>query len=161
MISSPSRTSGHWKLIAVPVPRAWPTAAATRPRSTAPRGPRAHHAAAGPPGGEALAQLARAGVGLDLAAGLGIDEGEHAHGRELELARVADLDGEHGVAGAQRPQRVKPVLRPAEVGDEDDEATLAGHAAGAAQRRAQRGAAAALGRRLLAQGDEQAEQARA
>ena len=166
MISSPSRTSGHWKVIAAPVPGAWPAAAATR------RG-RQHHvvharvtqelgdlaALLGRRGGEALAQLARAGVGLDLATGLGVDEGEHAHGRELELARVADLDGEHGVAGAQRAQRVEPILRPAEVGDEDDEAAVAGHAAGAAQRRAQRGVAAALGRRLLAQGDEQAEQA--
>ena len=41
--------------------------------------------------------------------------------RQLELARVADLDRQHAVAGAQRAQRRLPVARAAEVGDDDDE----------------------------------------
>ena len=50
-------------------------------------------------------------------------------GGQLHLARVADLDGLHGVPGAQRAQRAHPRVRPAEVGDDDDEAGLARDAA--------------------------------
>ena len=46
-------------------------------------------------GGEALAQAAAPRVDAQLPAGLRIDEPEHTDVRELLLARVADLDGEH------------------------------------------------------------------
>ena len=68
--------------------------------------------------------------------------------RELGLARVADLDGEHGVAGAQRAERARPVVLVAEVGDDDDEARLARDAARRGP--ARRPARAARGRRRRA-----------
>ena len=84
--------------------------------------------------GEALAHAARARVDLDLAAGLRVDEPQVAHRRQRLLARVAHLDGEHAVAGAERAQRAFPVALAAEVGDDDDEAARAGGVARAAQR---------------------------
>ena len=167
MISSPSRTTGHWKVIAGLAlqpggERAQPVAA----RSTGRRGrcrPRERPTNVGPlggrGGGETVAQLPGSRVGTHLAAGLGIDERQHAHRGQLLFARVADLDGEDRVAVAQLAQGGDPVARAAEVGDEDDEAALAGDAHRALERRAERGGAAALGRRLVAQRQQQPEQA--
>ena len=87
--------------------------------------------------GEALAHRAAGRVDLQLAPGLRVDEPQLARGRELLLARVADLDRERPVAAAQRAQRIGPVARAAEVGDDDDEPALAGggRACGAGRRR--------------------------
>ena len=111
--------------------------------------------------GEALAHAAAAGVDAQLAAGLGIGEPEVADRRQLELARVADLDGEHSVAAAQRPQGRLPVAVATEVGDDDHEPAVAGERGGLARRVAERGRAGAVGLGLGAQLGEQREQAEA
>ena len=66
--------------------------------------------------------LRPAGVHAELAAGLGVDEPEVADVGQLLLARVADLDGDTSWRAATRQQRLAPVARPAEVGDDDDRA---------------------------------------
>ena len=63
-------------------------------------------------------------VDAKLASGLRIDEPQLADVGELLLARIADLDGEHGVPAGEPQQRRPPVERAAEVGDDDDERPL-------------------------------------
>src|SRR5205085_8730177 len=75
--------------------------------------------------GEPGAQLRAPRVDPELPAGLGVDEPELAHVRELLLARIADLDRDDVVPPREREQRPPPVERAAEVGDEDDERALA------------------------------------
>ena len=57
-----------------------------------------------------VARAQPSGVGVDLAgaAGLGVDEGERAHPRQVEFAGVDDLDAQHFMAGAERGERVSP-----------------------------------------------------
>ena len=57
----------------------------------------------------------------DLAAGLGVDEGQLADVGQVGLAGIVDLDRDDVMAGGQAGQRSAPVARAAEVGDEDDE----------------------------------------
>ena len=75
--------------------------------------------------GEPLAQPSVARVDAKLPAGLRIDEPQLADVGELLLARVAHLDGKHGVPAREPQQRRPPVERAAEVGDDDDERALA------------------------------------
>src|SRR3954471_10294442 len=82
-------------------------------------------------GGEAVPDPALAGVYVDLAAGLGIDEPEVAGVDEVLFARVDDLDRHHAMAGAQRLQRTLPVARAAEVADDHDQPALAAERRGA------------------------------
>ena len=63
-------------------------------------------------GGEPLAQRRARGVDLDERTRLGIDQREVADGGQVHLARVADLDRVHGVAGAQRAERAHPASAP-------------------------------------------------
>jgi hypothetical protein len=107
---------------------------------------------------EAPAHLAAAGVHDDLATRLRIDHPQIASGRQLELARVAHLDRQHAVPGAQRAQAALPVARAAEVGDDDDESACAGNGGHTTGRLAHRRGAGAVGGRLGAQLGEQAEQ---
>ena len=105
--------------------------------------------------GEALAQSAITRVHPKLTARLGVDEAKLADIGELLLARVAHLDGEHGVAAGEPQQRPPPVERPAEVRDDDDERALARDLVGELQRVAQR---AGAGRRKVAQQVQRVEQ---
>ena len=73
---------------------------------------------------EALAKRSAARVDSHLASGLRVDEPQVADVRQLLLARVADLDGEDVVAAHQLQQRLPPVERPAEVGDDHDDTAL-------------------------------------
>src|SRR5206468_6270895 len=75
---------------------------------------------------EALAQAGASRVDAKLPAGLRVDEPEWTDVRKLLLARIADLDGDHVVPRGKREQRTMPVVRPSEVGDEDDERSLSG-----------------------------------
>jgi hypothetical protein len=59
-------------------------------------------------------------VDPNFAAGLRVDEPELADIGKLLLARIADLDGEDVVAAHHLEQRLPPVERAAEVGDDDD-----------------------------------------
>ena len=68
--------------------------------------------------------VAVARVDAQLAAGLRIDEPQLADVGELLLARVADLDRERRMAAGDAQQRVPPVDRAAEVGDDHDERAL-------------------------------------
>src|SRR5581483_641621 len=77
-------------------------------------------------GREARAQPGVARVDAELSPCLGIDEPELACVRQLLLARVADLDGEHVVGAGELEQGLAPVARPAEVGDDDDQRSLSG-----------------------------------
>ena len=109
------------------------------------------------------ARRASSSVDLQLAAGLGIDEPQRPELRQLHLARIADLDGHDLVTSAEREQRAAPVAGAAEVGDHHDVRALPRHVADAAHRLADRGRLALLAlaaRLLLAQGEQEAEQAR-
>ena len=99
--------------------------------------------------GEALADPAPAGVDLELAAGLRVDEPEVAHRGQLELARVADLDRHDAVAPAQRAQRALPVALAAEVRHHDHEPAGARERRGVAHGAAQRGGPGAVGLGLV------------
>ena len=91
----------------------------------------------------------------------GIDEPELARVRQLLLARVADLDGDDVVAAGELEQRPAPVVRPAEVGDDDDERALARErvrARGSPRRATSRRPVASGRSRLLAERGEQADQ---
>ncbi len=110
-------------------------------------------------GGEALAHAAPARVDHDLAAGLGIDHPDVADRRQLQLARVADLDGHDAVAGAQAAQRRLPVARAAEVGHDHDQAARPREPGHRGRGLAERRRAGALGRGSVAQLGEQAQQA--
>ena len=79
--------------------------------------------------GEAGADLLARGLHLDPAAGFGVDERDEPDRRELDLARVEDLDREHVVADRQRPQGRLPLGVGQEVGDDDDETAAARRAA--------------------------------
>ncbi len=74
---------------------------------------------------EALPQR-RCGVHLELATGLGIDDTQCAHGGQLELARVDDLDDDHVVPARQGFQRRAPAGGPDEVRDDDHETATTG-----------------------------------
>ena len=76
--------------------------------------------------GEPGAQARIAGIDAEARARLRVAEPDLAHVDELVLARVADLDREHVVAGGEVDERRAPVTRPAEVGDDGDERPLAG-----------------------------------
>ena len=96
--------------------------------------------------GVPLAQPRRPSLHLELTSGLRVDERDQSGGRQLELARIEDLDAEQLVAPGQRPQRPLPrgvgvgAGRVEEVGDHGDQAAAARRAA---QRLEQRGEVAA------------------
>src|SRR6266545_2737347 len=101
----------------------------------------------------ALAHAPAAGRHLTAAAGLGVDQGEHAHVGQLQLARVQDLDRQHLVARCQAPQRPLPGRRVGvvhaveEIGDHHHQAAAPSGAAQAVDGIAQRWPAGrALGR---------------
>ena len=85
-------------------------------------------------GGEALADLAAVRVDAQLAPGLGVDEPQVADRGQLLLARVAHLERDHVMAVQQPQQRLAPVARAAEVGDDDDQPARARQAPGAQHR---------------------------
>ena len=97
--------------------------------------------------GEAAAQLGAARVDAELASRLRVDEPELARVRQLLLARVADLDGDDVVAAGELQQRPAPVVRAAEVGDDDDERALPRECVGAPDRLAERRRADSFGTR--------------
>src|SRR5581483_9932741 len=66
---------------------------------------------------EALAQVAVAGVDAQLPPRLRIDDAQLADVGELLLARIANLDREHGVPGGEPEERRTPLERTAEVRD--------------------------------------------
>src|SRR6185436_335407 len=83
---------------------------------------------------EALAEPSARRVDAELPAGLGVDEPQLADVGELLLARVADLDRDRRMAAGDAKQRPVPVVRPPEVGDDDDERALDGEAVHEPQR---------------------------
>ena len=92
--------------------RRWAAPAARRARAIAPR------CSAGGLGVPA-AQLGVGGLHLVQLTGLRVGEGEHADVRQLQLARVDDLDGQHVVPHAELAQRAGPAVdRRQEVGDD-------------------------------------------
>ena len=97
---------------------------------------------------------ALARVDAQLAARLGIDEPELADVGELLLARVADLDRDGRMPAGDAQQRLVPVDRAAEVGDDDDERALDREPVDDPQRLAER----ALAGRHLAQPAEREQQ---
>ena len=115
-------------------------------------------------GGEARAQPLARGVDLHLPARLGIDEPQLAEPRQLLLAHVADLDRHDVMPAAEHEERPPPVARAAEVGHDHDVGALAGEVAdaleGVPHRRRRAGGPPRLPVLLLAQREQQAEQAR-
>ncbi len=83
---------------------------------------------------EPLSEPAAPRVDAQQLSGLGVDEPERADVRELLLARVAHLESDDVVPARQLEQGPPPVPWPAEIGDQDDEAPLAGQAARAVER---------------------------
>ena len=72
--------------------------------------------------GETGAKPRRGRVDTNLAAGLGVDEGELADIGQVILPRIVDLDGDDLVARSQGGHRPEPVARATEVRHDDDEA---------------------------------------
>src|SRR5262249_25421150 len=105
-------------------------------------------------GGEARTQLGAARVDAELPTGLRVDEPQLAGVRQLLLAGIADLDGDHLMAAGELEQRLAPVTRSSEVGDEDDERALPSDCVGAAKGGAERRGADPSPRRfrLVAEG---------
>ena len=108
---------------------------------------------------KALTQRAAAGVDSDLPPGLRVDEPQVAHVGQLLLARIADLDRQHLVATHHFEQRLAPVERSAEVGDDRNDPALSRDRTGAAKRRAERGRSELQLLRLALERAEQPEQA--
>src|SRR6186713_3259118 len=69
---------------------------------------------------EPVTKPRRRGIDPDLAAGLGIDEGQLADVGQVAFARIGDLDAEDLVSRCDGGQRPDPVSWSAEVGDHDD-----------------------------------------
>ena len=94
------------------------------------------------------------------ASGLRVDEPELAGVRQLLLARVADLDGDHLVPPGELEQRPAPVAWAAEVGDDHDERALPRERVGPAEGVAERGGADPARRklRLLAERGQQTDE---
>src|SRR6188472_567338 len=72
--------------------------------------------------GETGAKPRRGGVDTNLAAGLGVDEGQLTDIGQVALPRIVDLDGDDLVARSKGGHRPEPVARTAEVRYDDDEA---------------------------------------
>ena len=75
--------------------------------------------------GEALSQPAAPRVDAELAPGLGVDEIEEPDVRQLLLAGISDLDGDHVMVPGELEQRSAPFLGAAKVGHDDHERALA------------------------------------
>ena len=108
---------------------------------------------------EARPQPRAAGVDPQLPARLRVDEPERADVRELLLARIPNLDREDVVPAREAQQRMPPVARSPEVGDEHDERALARVRGDTGDPFTERGRAHAGARRLVPKGRKQPEQA--
>jgi hypothetical protein len=100
-------------------------------------------------GRERLAGLPTPGVHLDPPPRFRVDEPEVADVGQRVLAPVADLERRDLVARGEPQERVAPVARPEEVGDDEDHASLPGDGVQAFERRTERRRAHLLGLGLL------------
>ena len=90
--------------------------------------------------GEPVPEAPRRRVDANLAAGLGVDQGELAEVRQLAFTRIADLDREDVMSRGERREGSLPIARTAKVGDEDDEPAGGAVASGAREPQRSRGA---------------------
>ena len=97
---------------------------------------------------ESLAETPTARVDSKLPPGLGVDEIEEPDVRQLLLARVSDLDRDHVMVPGELQERSAPLLRAAEIRDDDHQRTLPGERAGSEQRTVEGARAGAVRRRL-------------
>ena len=134
----PAGRSGAAKLIAGPAPRSRSQSRSVRSTTcSAParRSVLAHALAAlGLGAAKASRSVGELRVGLDLAAGLGVDEHDWPASGSSRLARVDDLDGDDACGARRARAAALPSRRVAEVRDDHDQARASRQAPHARQR---------------------------